>query len=172
MKRYDALRAPKPDEWLALDEAERIALVEAYHQREQISLPNETLHATCHVIVENQLAINEPASVRATLARLLQEGLDRHDAIHAIGMRVPHQLCDVLKQQHPGSQQSCIDELNALTADSYLAECEAAAGLTLDDLMVLDDEECEDMDMDDEAIEDLLRVLGGEDDEGDDGAVR
>jgi hypothetical protein len=42
-------------------------------------------HAANHVIVENQLAMGDATVVPATLARLMQEGLDRHDAIHAIG---------------------------------------------------------------------------------------
>jgi hypothetical protein len=43
-------------------------------------------HAIAHTIVESQLATGEVAGVPATLARLMrEEGLDRHDAVHAIG---------------------------------------------------------------------------------------
>ena len=38
-----------------------------------------------HVIVENQIALADETPVAAVMARLMREGLDRHDAIHAIG---------------------------------------------------------------------------------------
>ena len=82
--RYDPTVPPKPIEWLALDEGEQIALVEKYHRRAGIDLPNATLHALIHTAVERQLAAQVAAVVDA-LQRLQAEGLDRHDAIHAIG---------------------------------------------------------------------------------------
>ena len=33
MRHYDPLEAPEPEEWLALDEAERNRLAERYHRR-------------------------------------------------------------------------------------------------------------------------------------------
>ena len=84
MKQYDPDRDPSPEEWLALDEQERIGLSEEYHRRHRIRIRNAKLHAVVHAIVENQLALGEPVVV-ATVARLRGEGLDRHDAIHAIG---------------------------------------------------------------------------------------
>ena len=56
MQRYDPLEAPDPEEWLELDEQERIDLVREYHRRAGIHLPNEKLHATLHAIVEAQIA--------------------------------------------------------------------------------------------------------------------
>jgi ribosomal protein S12 methylthiotransferase accessory factor YcaO len=82
--RYDPTVPPKPTEWLALNEGEQIALVETYHRRAGINLPNATLHALIHTTVERQLAAQLSAVVDA-LQRLQAEGLDRHDAIHAIG---------------------------------------------------------------------------------------
>ena len=83
MPKYDPNQAPDPQEWLSLDEAERIALVVDYHRRKRIRLPNLRVHATAHVIVENQLAAGESEVVDA-LARLTADKLDRHDAVHAI----------------------------------------------------------------------------------------
>ncbi len=37
-----------------------------------------------HVVVENQIAMGDEIPVRDTLVRLMSEGLDRHDAVHAI----------------------------------------------------------------------------------------
>ena len=96
MNRYDPSRAPDPAEWLELDEQERLDRVERYHRRARIDLPNCTLHATIHVAVENQLAAGDEWAVRA-LARLMKEGLSRHDAVHAIGSLVAEQIYDLLK---------------------------------------------------------------------------
>ena len=46
---YDPLEAPEPEEWLAIDEAERIHLAQDYHRRTRVRLPNEKLHAVFHV---------------------------------------------------------------------------------------------------------------------------
>jgi hypothetical protein len=42
------------------------------------------VHAAIHVAVENQIAMGVEL-VGETVARLVAEGLDRHEAIHAIG---------------------------------------------------------------------------------------
>ena len=85
MKRYDPLVDPDPDRWLATDEEERHRLVEKYHRRQGVRLPNLRVHAVIHVVVESQVAMGDELPVAATLARLITEGLDRHEAIHAIG---------------------------------------------------------------------------------------
>jgi hypothetical protein len=84
--RYDADKAPDPQEWLELDESERIDLVIEYHRRRELQVGQSAkAHACTHVVVENQVAMNDPTIVPVTLDRLMQEGLDRHDAVHAIG---------------------------------------------------------------------------------------
>ena len=86
MERYDPLQAPDPDVWQALDESERIELVQNFHVAAEEETPegSEKVHAAIHVVVENQLAMGvEP--VPATLAKLTRQGLDRHEAIHAVG---------------------------------------------------------------------------------------
>jgi len=84
LKRYDPENAPNPDEWLALNEGERIHIVEQFHRAADVRLPTPSAHATFHVIVENQLALPNQLVVRDTLQRLVREGLSRHDAVHAI----------------------------------------------------------------------------------------
>lgn len=98
MEHYDPELAPASDDWLALDEGERIVLVEAYHRDARIRLPKSqrTLHTSIHVAVENQLASNDEPVVRA-LDRLIKEGLSRHDAVHAIGSVVAENIYDILK---------------------------------------------------------------------------
>jgi hypothetical protein len=85
MQRYDPLKAPNPKEWLALDEDDRNKLVEDYHRRAGIRLPRNSTHAMIHVVVENQAALADETPVARALDRLMVEGLDRHDAVHAIG---------------------------------------------------------------------------------------
>ncbi|MEX3968103.1 hypothetical protein AB4Y42_38960 [Paraburkholderia sp. EG286B] len=96
MEAYNPERESEPESWLNLDEQERIALVETWHRAARIKLPNARLHATLHVIVENQLALRLDPVVRA-MHRLRKEGLTRHDAIHAIGSVVAEHLFDILK---------------------------------------------------------------------------
>ena len=91
MEEYDPDRDLDTDEWLDLDEQERMILVEDYHRRHRIRLPSVEGHAVIHSIVENQLALEEVVVV-ATFARLRREGLDRHDAVHAIGSVIASQL--------------------------------------------------------------------------------
>src|ERR1043166_3743689 len=85
MDHYDPLQAPDPKEWLALDEGERIALAEDYHRRAGIRPPKIQLHGGLPATVETQAALGAETRVRRPLGRLMSEGLDRHDAVHAIG---------------------------------------------------------------------------------------
>ena len=98
MNGYDPDITPDAKEWLALDEGERLALVEGYHRDARIALPRTArrLHATIHTVVENQLALNDEPVVRAR-GRLMKEGLSRHDAIHAIGSVIAEHVNDLLK---------------------------------------------------------------------------
>jgi hypothetical protein len=83
--RYDPERAPDPEQWLALGELERIEMVRRFHRRAGIRLPNPEVHAIVHVTLENQVAMGDEIPVAATVARLMGEGLSRHDALHAVG---------------------------------------------------------------------------------------
>ena len=98
MQRYDPLEAPDPEEWLALDEQERVDLVWDYHRRARIRLPNAKVHAVLHAIVEAQIALADETPARRTAQRLMDEGLDRHEAIHAIGLVLAEFMHDLLKE--------------------------------------------------------------------------
>ncbi|WP_246740347.1 SEC-C metal-binding domain-containing protein [Bradyrhizobium sp. LCT2] len=128
--RYDPLVEPHPDQWLALDEQERIDLVLAYHRHAGIRLPREQLHAVIHAIVENQIADAE-LPVRRTAQRLMSEGLDRHDAVHAIGSVLAGHINDQMREiksdadhaDMPPDRDPNADyfaELEALTAEGWL----------------------------------------------------
>ena len=100
MDQYDPQVAPDSKDWLALDEGERILLVQEHHRDTRVPLPKRarTLHASVHVVVENQLALVDEPVVRA-LDRLVREGLSRHDAVHAIGSVVAEEIYVLLKEQ-------------------------------------------------------------------------
>jgi hypothetical protein len=100
MSGYDPDTALATDEWLALGEDERIILVENYHRDARVTIPKSArrIHACIHVAVENQLAQQDDPVVRA-LARLMGEGLSRHDAVHAIGSVVAELVYDITKEQ-------------------------------------------------------------------------
>ena len=84
MRNYDPSVAPDSTAWLEMDEEERLETVREYHRRRRIKLPNLDAHALTHAVIENQLAEGlVPAS--SALNRLLAEGLDRHEAVHALG---------------------------------------------------------------------------------------
>ena len=81
--KYDANRAQDPEWWLSLDEQEQISLVLEHHRATGVQLPNAKIHAVTHVVVENQVLLGGETPVAAALDRLMQEGLSRHDAVHA-----------------------------------------------------------------------------------------
>ncbi len=85
MKYYDPMTPPDVDAWEALEEGRRIELVLAWHRKANRKSGNEGLHATIHVIVENQILLGDETPVEAAIDRLMGEGLDRHNAIHAVG---------------------------------------------------------------------------------------
>jgi hypothetical protein len=120
--KYDPLKAPEPEEWLALDEGERMQLVEAYHRRAGVRLPNVAAHAAIHAVVESQIAMGDEIPVRSTAQRLMAEGLDRHDAIHAIGSVLAGFMNDLLR--NPASDadpnEGYFAELQQLTARGWL----------------------------------------------------
>jgi hypothetical protein len=121
IEEYDPHVEPDPEAWLALDEQERIVLVEAYHRDEAIKLPNLKVHAIMHVVVENQIAEGDALPARRTAERLMAEGLDRHDAIHAIGSVLILHLRDMISGARSGANPNkpYLAELERLTADSW-----------------------------------------------------
>ncbi|WP_051380503.1 hypothetical protein [Bradyrhizobium sp. WSM1743] len=76
----------------------------AYHRRAGIRLPRDKAHAIFHVIVENQIADPE-LPVRSTAQRLMSEGLDRHEAIHAIGLVLAGHMNELVRKTKFGRWQ-------------------------------------------------------------------
>jgi hypothetical protein len=118
---YDPRTDPDAAGWLAMEESDRIQAVLAYHKRARIRVPSERLHATIHVIVENQLALEVP-EVLDTLARLQREGLNRHEAVHAIGSVLAGHIYELLKQgpaEEVVSNAAYFEGLKKLTAAGW-----------------------------------------------------
>ena len=118
---YDPDQPIDPGAWLEFDESERIEAVKEYHRRAKVRLPNANLHATTHVIVENQVAFGDAYPVKSVLLRLMEEGLSRHDAIHAIGLVLAERLFAGLKEEGAPADLNAeyLEKLNRLTAESW-----------------------------------------------------
>jgi hypothetical protein len=114
--RYDPDAGPDPDEWLAADEAEREIAVRRHHKHahQQVGESART-HAAIHVIVENQLAEGHAEAI-ATLERLTAEGLDRHEAVHAIGSVVAREMWEMVQNQTVHDAARYARRLKRLTA--------------------------------------------------------
>ena len=88
--------------------------------------PNHTIVnceklATVHAIVENQLALDDQIIVRSTLNRLMEDGLTRHEAIHAIGSVLIEHIYDVLHTESaaPDAHAPYYAALQQLTAEKW-----------------------------------------------------
>jgi hypothetical protein len=121
MTTYNPKKTPDSAAWLALDELERIDLAAAHHRRIRARLPNLQLHATIHVVVENQLA-EGTKTVQDTLERLMDEGLNRHDAIHAIGSVLAGHIWSLLRDgaAEPNTNEQYYHALRSLTAKKWM----------------------------------------------------
>jgi len=95
--KYDPMRNPDPEAWLELGEYERIQLVEQYHRRQKIRMPSLKAHSVIHTVVENQVAMGDSYLAKGVLERLMNEGLDRHEAVHCIGSVVAGQMFAAMK---------------------------------------------------------------------------
>ncbi len=124
--KYNSERSPGRW-WQDLGELEQIRRVEAYHRRSQVRLPNPRLHAASHVAVENQILLGDETAVAATLERLQSEGLDRHNAIHAIAGELMSMVWEAgNKRLESDPNEAYHQRLEELTAEKWLAQAEDA----------------------------------------------
>ena len=74
-----------------------------------------------HVVVESQISMGDETAAQATMERLVHEGLDRHEAIHAIGSVLVEFMQEVLGDDAPQEVNERYDEeLKKLTAAEWL----------------------------------------------------
>jgi hypothetical protein len=124
--------AKKREKKLSEDEAIRIVLKRHPEWRipwERGTLPDEIvgeddepisprMHIAVHVIVERQLATDDPKGVVEIARQLEQLGLPEHEARHAIGQAVATQLWSIGKEGHPFDVGRYLAELREIV-DSY-----------------------------------------------------
>jgi hypothetical protein len=94
-------------------------LVEAYHRRLKQNIPNPTLHSLLHVIVENQIALGDELPVERTVKRLMAEGLDRHNAIHAIASVIVSTIWEKGHSRNKSDLDEYKEAIEALTAQGW-----------------------------------------------------
>lgn len=120
MRHYNPRKPPDPEECLELDETMRIILVEKYRRQRRIRMPNLKVHSIIHVVVENQVAEGKRIPTARILNRLMSEGLDRHEAVHAIGSVVAKYMFHALKGTAvPDAPQAYFQELESFTAQAW-----------------------------------------------------
>lgn len=120
MNRYNPAKAPDPEEWLELDEQERTILIETFHEESGADTPEgkESMHAIVHAVVENQIVLGTEPTPK-TLAKLIRQGLKRHDAIHAIGAILAEDIFDMSKNNKSWDQKKFKRRLEKLTAKRW-----------------------------------------------------
>jgi hypothetical protein len=119
--RYDAQRGPDAGEWRQAEEGERLEAVRTYHREQGERLPSARLHAAIHVVIETQLAEGYAPTARA-LARLRRRGLDRHEAIHAIGSVAAQELHALLSGSAKAFDAAAFERaLDALDGEAWRA---------------------------------------------------
>jgi Domain of unknown function (DUF1841) len=119
--RYDPDAELDVEGWVELNEDERLSAVQKYHKRTKARSGNSRVHCTIHVAVETQLAEGHPEASEA-LARLLAEGLGRHEALHAIGSVLAQELFAVVRGKGGAHDpERYAQGLRSLTARSWRA---------------------------------------------------
>jgi hypothetical protein len=123
--RYEPRVAPDAERWLAADEMEKHLAVTRYHRRARIELPNERIHAAIHTVVENQAAMGDETPVAEAIQRLRKEGLNRHEAIHAVGSVLAGHMWQLLQDEEPETADpnaAYFEEIRTLTAQKWFEE--------------------------------------------------
>ena len=115
--RYDPAVPPDAARWLESDEPERLDAVLRHHKRARQDSGSPRMHAAIHVTVETQLAEGLDAAVRA-MDRLREQGLGRHDAVHAIGSVVAEQMFAAV-QGGEFDAAAYSQKLDVLSAESW-----------------------------------------------------
>jgi len=122
-RRYNPLSTPNAKRWLAEDDAEKMDRVMRSHRREGLDASQLRAHAVLHTIVENQIAIGDDIPVAEAMDRLMAEGLDRHEAIHAVASKLTEHLWDILHVEAQPSEdlhEPYFDAVRQLTAEEWL----------------------------------------------------
>ena len=114
-------RGPEKQRFQDAGEDAQLAAIATYHRLADEEVGESIrLHCVMHLVVETQLMLGEPPQARVTFDRLRAEGLDRHDAVHALGFVVAEQLFQASRGEEV-SEEAYMQALAALTAESWRA---------------------------------------------------
>ncbi len=72
---------------------------------------NPMMHVVIHQVIESQLAANNPPETAQNLARWLEQGLTRHEAVHEIGKVLARDVAQLMKFQRPFNNQLYVRRL-------------------------------------------------------------
>jgi hypothetical protein len=75
---------------------------------------NPILHITIHQIIESQIVNGKPKETAQTVEALMQQGLDRHEAIHRVGTVMADEIFHILKGKRPFDEASFVRKLQRL----------------------------------------------------------
>lgn len=120
---YDANHAPSSELWSALDERDKLDRVARYHTAAldpSRHPPSMQRHAGMHVGVENQLASGKPPQVAEALARLIRDGMNRHDALHAVGWVMTEHMKRAVETRKPIDNDAYLHDLEQLSLQRWL----------------------------------------------------
>jgi hypothetical protein len=119
--RYDPDAGPEPSAWLELDRGERIDAVRAWRRREGVEVSNERMFAAMLATAETQVARGDEMPVAATLRRLMDQGMTRREAIHAITTILAETTYDAFYGETSPSDPNAayFTELEHLTPESW-----------------------------------------------------
>ena len=85
-----------------------------------------TVHAIVHAVIENQVAMGDESPAHRTIERLMGEGLDRHDAVHAVGSVLAAHITDTLQAGGPNNL-AYNEAVERLTAEIWRTDIEQQA---------------------------------------------
>jgi hypothetical protein len=118
---YNPEIEPDPDALRNVDESELHLAVRQYHLRADEPMgEGEGMHEAMHCIVESQIADNDPPETRIAVARLVADGLSRHDAIHAAAWVVSDHMYQALTTKRPPDLVKIRNDMAALTRRKWV----------------------------------------------------
>lgn len=126
MRDYNPAKNPSRQEWLALDDDQRVDLVTHFHTKIGDIGEHQSSHALIHTVLETQIAENTPG-VRDAIGRLRKQGLNRHDAIHALGTVLAEHMHNLAHSNYSDDEeptQIYLEKISAFNASDWYSDDE------------------------------------------------
>ncbi len=107
---------PKKEE--AFRRRQSIVEDHAEHPHPRLDEKGLRAHLLIHEMVEQQIEAGQPAEVLDALRRLTGGGMNRHQAVHAIGALVAKEAFAMMQTKRPLDESSYQQALNELTVEA------------------------------------------------------